>query len=200
MQFGIRLISIWKFLTIAVILNMTLMFLTINFLHGHYLFLTLILGFPVFFGSMIIAMYISSRKKNIAIDNGILTVDNSNPIQIDQIEWYNEDKNFLLDGIRIKTKQKRNYFFSTINLYNKDPNFNIFKDILINKSLNHSIPEKTTNELDTESKFLKHASTIALIILLIFIPIAFHFDMSVDKTKLFLLSMIVIGTFISTRK
>src|SRR5664280_737928 len=102
MHFEIRLISIWKTVALAVVINMTLLFSFIILLHGRYEWLGIIIGFPLLIGSMIISMYLCSRARNIDINNGILTVDKLRPIQIDQIEWYNASSNFLLDGIRIK--------------------------------------------------------------------------------------------------
>ena len=187
-------------ITLAVILNMTLLFSVIILLHGQYMLLGLILEFPIFFGSMIISVFLCSSVKNVEINNGLLTVDNSNPIQIDQIEWYNASANFLLDGIRIKTKQNKNYYFSTINIYRKDSNFKIFKDILINKSLGHQIPEKTTQQLYHENKSLRYSANVAMILYIGLILLTIFSDFKIDKIKLFYTGMIIIGTFISTRK
>ena len=127
-------------------------------------------------------------------------MDKTHPIQIDQIEWYNASSNSLMDGIRIKTKQNKNYFFSTINLKRKDPSFNTFKDILINKSSDHKIEEKTTHQLYVENKFLRHSATVAMILYTGLILLTVFTDFKIDKIKLFYTGMIIIGTFISTRK
>jgi hypothetical protein len=200
MHFNIKLVSIWKTVTIAVILNMTLLFSVIILLHGQYMWLGIILEFPILFGSMIISMYLCSRIRSIEIINGILTIDKSKPIQIDQIDWYNASASFLMDGIRIKTKQGKNYYFSTINLTHKDPNFDKFKDILINKTLDHKIEEKTTHQLYVENKFLRHSATVAMILYVCLILMTIFTDFKIDKIKLFYTGMIIIGTFISTRK
>jgi hypothetical protein len=160
----------------------------------------LILGVPLFFGSMIISAFLSSTRKNVAVENGTLTVGKSHPIQIDQIEWYYEGKNFLLDGIRIKTKQKKNYYYSTINLFHKNSNFKIFKEILFTKSLDHRIPKKTTRNLYIESKYLRIASTIGLILFIAAVILSFVTDFRIDPIKLFYEGTIIIGAFISTRK
>jgi len=200
MHFEIRLISIWKTVTLAIILNMTLMVSFIILLHGQYEWLGLLIEFPILFGSMIISMYLCSGTKKIDINNRTLTVDNTRPVQIDQIEWYNVSSNFLMDGIRIKTKQNKNYYFSTINLKSKDPNFDTFKDILINKSTDQKIEEKTTHQLYVENKFLKHSTTIAMILYIGLILLTVFTDFKIDKIKLFYTGMIIIGAFILTRK
>jgi hypothetical protein len=127
-------------------------------------------------------------------------VDKLIKIKIDQIDWYNEGKSFLFDGIRIKTKQNKNFYFSTIRLFHKDPNFQIFKDILINKTLDHIIPEKTTHELFSESKFLRYGSTFFLILVVAVVIVSFLTDFKLDNIKLFYLSMLSLGLFIMTRK
>jgi len=196
MSFEIKLVTIWKFLAFGVILSMTLLFSVIILFYGKLEWISFILGFPILYGSMYLSALLSSRVKYVKIENGLLTIDESNPIRIDQIEWYNS----ILDGIRIKTKQKKNYYFSTINFWNKDPNFKIFKDILINKSLDHTIEEKTTHQLYVENKFLRHSATVAMILYTGLILLTVFTDFKIDKIKLFYTGMIIIGTFISTRK
>jgi len=188
------------FVSLGVILSMTSFSLMIILFNGKLMWLGFILGFLLFFGSMFLSALLSLRTKRVEINNGILTVDGLNSIQIDQIEWYNQDSNFILDGIRIKTKQKKNYYFSTINFSKIDPNFKIFKDILINKTLDHKIEEKTTHQLYVENKFLRHSATVAMILYSALILLTVFTDLKIDKIKLFYTGMIIIGTFISTRK
>jgi len=149
---------------------------------------------------MVLSAFICSKTKIIEIIDGVLTVDNSIKIKIDQIDWYNEGKSFLFDGIRIKTKQNKNFYFSTIRLFHIDPNFQIFKDILINKTLDQIIPEKTTHELYPESKFLRYGSTFLLILVVAMVVVSFLTDFRIDNIKLFYLSMLSLGLFIKTRK
>ena len=200
MSFEIRLVTIWKFLAFAVILGMTLLFSVIILFYGKLEWIAIILGFPIFYGSMYLSALLSSRVKYVKIENGLLTIDESKPIQIDQIEWYNQETNSILDGIRIKTKQKKNYYFSTINFGKKDPNFKIFKDILINKTLDHSITEKTTRQLYVENKSLRHFATVAMILYSIIVLLTIFTDFKIDRIKLIYVGLIITGTFISTRK
>jgi hypothetical protein len=160
----------------------------------------IILTFFILFSSAIIAALLCSRKKIISFENGILSINEYRKIHIEQIEWFNEGKNFLFDGIRIKTKQKRNYYFTVLTLFGKNNDFQIFKDILVNKSLGNNIHEKTLHELHTNSKFLKHVSTISLILVISLVILSFITDIKIDKVKLFYFSMITLGSFIATRK
>jgi hypothetical protein len=149
---------------------------------------------------MIISAFLSTSKKGIDINNGILTINHKTTISVDQIEWYNQETNLLFDGIRVKTNNKRNYYFNTLNLFHREPNFKIFKDVLINKSMDHRIPETTTHQLYVENKFLRHGATVAMIFYAIIILLTIFTDFKIDKFKLFYTGMIIVGTFISTRK
>ena len=71
MHFELRLVSIWKFVALTVIMGMTLLFAVISRLFANE-FLCVILGFPILFGSMIISAFLSTSKKGIDINNGIL--------------------------------------------------------------------------------------------------------------------------------
>jgi len=199
MHFELRLVNIWKFLTLSVIISMTLLFSVIGRLFVNEL-LCVLLGFPILFGSMIISAFLSTSKKEININNGILTINNRTHIAIDQIEWYNQETNFLFDGMRIKTIQKKNYYFSTLNLFHRESNFKTFKDILINKSGYHEIPEKTTHQLFVENKFLRHSASVLMILYAILILLTLFTDLKIDKAKLLYTGLIILGTFISTRK
>jgi len=201
MKFTIRILSIWKFIALSAILSMTLLYSILILTDNSWdRIIYLIIGFPFFFGSMVLSAFICSKTKIIEIIDGVLTVDNSIKIKIDQIDWYNEGKSFLFDGIRIKTKQNKNFYFSTIRLFHIDPNFQIFKDILINKTLDQIIPEKTTHELYPESKFLRYGSTFLLILVVAMVVVSFLTDFRIDNIKLFYLSMLSLGLFIKTRK
>jgi hypothetical protein len=200
MHFEIRLITIWKYITLAVLLSMTFMFSVIILFYGKFEWLGFIFAIPAVIGGMFLSVLLSTRTKYIEINDGVLKIDNSNPIQIDQIEWYNKETNFLLDTIRIRTIQKKNYYFSTKNFLNKDPNFKIFKDILINKTLDHPITEKTTHQLYVENKFLRHFATVAMILYSIIVLLTIFTDFKIDKIKLIYFGLIITGTFISTRK
>jgi hypothetical protein len=160
----------------------------------------IIIGFPTFFGSMILSALLCSKTKIIEIIDGILSVDKSRQIKIDQIDWYNEEQNFLFDGIAIKTKQKKKFFFITIKLFHKNTNFQIFKDILINKTLDHRIPEKTTKELYSESKFLYYGTTFLMLLVIAAVIVSLLTDFKLDGIKLFYMSMLSLGLFIMTRK
>jgi len=200
MHLEIKLVTIWKFIILGVIISMTFLFSMITLMHGKPEWICVLLTFPIIIGSMYLSALLSNQRKFIEIENGILTVNKRNPIQIDQIEWYNQESNILLEGIRIKTKQHKNHFFSTINFSKKDPNFKIFKEILINKSLDHQLFEKTTQQLYHENKLLKYGSTVAMTLFLLFFLLTLITDLKFDKVKLFYIGAIIIGTFISTRK
>jgi hypothetical protein len=199
MNFELKLVSIWKFVTLSVIIGMTLLSAVINLFLGNEL-LCVILGFPILFGSMIISAFISIGKMEIDINNGILTINNKTHIAIDQIEWYNQETNFLLDGIRIKTLHKKNYFFTTISLFQKDPNFKLFKDILINKSLDYKLQERTTRQLYTENKLFRHTATVAMVLYVLLLLFTLLGDIKIERIKLIYGGMIIIGNFIATRK
>jgi len=143
---------------------------------------------------------LSTSKKLIAIENGNLIIDNKVSIPIDQIEWYNQGTNFLFDGIRIKTIQKKSFYFSTMNFFRKEPNFKLFKDLLINKSIEYTIPEKTTKQLMVENKLLRYVANAGMILYVAIILLTIFTDFKIDKFKLFYCGMIFIGTFVSTRK
>jgi hypothetical protein len=171
--------------------------------------LTKLQYFPLFYGilafgaiyiSMIISALLCSRIQTIKVNDGIITINDSKNISLDSIDWYFQDKNYFFDGIRIRTKQKRNYYFTTINFKNKDSNFDIFKDILINKVVDEQIPTKSNDDLIKDSKFLKYVSTIGLILLAIVITLTLFTDFKMDTVKIIYVSMIIIGTFIATRK
>jgi hypothetical protein len=139
MKFAIRMVSIWKFAILATIISFTLLisFFSLTDLAWNRI-IYIIIGFPIFFGSMILSAFISSKTKSIEIIDDVLIVDKSIKIKMDQIDWYSKGKSFLFDGIRIKSKQNKNFYFSTISLFHIDPNFQIFKDIIIN----HYCPTK----------------------------------------------------------
>jgi hypothetical protein len=159
-----------------------------------------ILAFPSIFISMIISSILCSRNQNISITDGIITVNNKKTIQIDSIDWYFNGENFFFDGIRIKTKQKRNYFFATINFIKKDSNFDVFKSILNRKSVKKQIQVKTSNDLIRDSKSLRFGSTIALIFLAAIILITLITDIKIDAVKIIYVSLIIIGTLIGIIK
>ena len=199
MHFELRLVSIWKFVTLSVIIGMTLLFTVISLLSGNEL-LCVILGFPILIGSMIISAFLSRSKREININNGILTINNKTRITVDQIQWYNQETNFLFDGMRIKTIQKKNYYFNTLNLFHQEPNFKIFKDILLNKYGYDEFPENTTHQLYVENKFLRHSTSVLMILYAILILLTLFTDLKIDKVKLLYTGMIIVGSFISTRK
>jgi hypothetical protein len=201
MQLEIKIVSIWKSVTLTTLIMMTLMFSMIYFTESSWNELIYVLmTFFILFGSVIIAAMLCSKRKFISFDNGIMSIEGSRQITIEEIEWYNEGKNFLFDGIRIKTKQRGNYYFTVLTLFGKNHDFQIFKDILANKSSGYNLPEKTLHDLHAESKFLRYISTISLVLIIFVIIISFITDIKIDKVKVFYISMLVLGTFIVTRK
>jgi hypothetical protein len=157
-------------------------------------------AFGAIYISMIISALLCSRSNTIEITDGTILINQTNKIQIDSIDWFLHDKNYFFDGIRIRTKQNKNYFFTTINFANKDSNFNILKNILINKVGDKQIPIKTDADLIKDSKFLRYSSAFALIFLILLISLTLFTDYKMNAFKIIYVSMIIIGTFIATRK
>jgi len=141
-----------------------------------------------------------TTTKNVEIKNGLLLIDESSIFKLDAIEWYNEDSNFLLSGISIKADRKRNYNYMSPKLIQRDPNFEIFKDILVHKKDCDEIIEKQTHEILSQNKFLRYAAYFLLIIFPIIIVANLIWDLGIEKLKLISLGAITLGTFLSTRK
>ena len=201
MRFQVRLTSLWKHITLSTILSMTLMFSVIILTHARWY--PLVYGFSAFgaiFISMVASAFLCSRIHTIEISQGIISVDVVKKIYIDSIDWYYHDKNFLFDGIRIKTKENKNYYFTTPSFIKKDSNFDAFKEMLMNKSTESKIPIKTGNDLVKDSKFLRYGSAVFLIFYLVVVLLTLFSDFKIDTVKLIYTGMIAVGTFIATRK
>jgi hypothetical protein len=161
----------------------------------------IIMGFPIIYGSIIISAFLNSRKRLIEINKGIISIDNSVFIDIEQIKSCQIGNSFLVDGLMIKMKNHKTYYFHALTFFVKNPNLELFKNILFSKSVdNHIIPVKIKQDVLRESKFLRYGSTILLIFIIGLIFSSFFIDIKIDKIKLFYISSIALGTFISTRK
>jgi hypothetical protein len=202
MTYEIRLINTWKTIVISIILTIGIFLLLISSLKGFVNDgILVIIGFPIIFGSLIISAVLNSRIRNIKISNNTISVDNSIFIMIDQIESCRIGKSFLIDGLMIKMKNHKSYYFHALAFLDKNPNFVLLKDTLFNKSFdNLKIPIQTKQDFLRDSKFLKYGSTVLLIFLVGLILLSLFTDLKLDKIKLFYMSLIVLGTFISTRK
>jgi len=115
------------------------------------------------------------------------------------IDYYYQDENFFFDGIRIKTKQNKNYYFTTINFYKKDLNFDVLKNIIVNRNTDNQFSIKTGDDLVKESKGLKYISYVLIGLLIVVILLTLFTDFKMTTTKFIYLSLIAIGLYIKTK-
>jgi hypothetical protein len=199
MTFQLRLISVWKFVALSTIMTMIIEFSIIIITKGS--LFPLIYGlivFGVIFISMIISSFLCLTSNTIEIkDNEILI--GKRRINLTSIDYYYHDENFFFDGIRIKTKQNKNYYFTTINFYKKDLNFNVLKGFIVTKNIDNNFSIKTGDDLIKESKGLKYISYVLIGLLIIVILLTLFTDFKMTSTKFIYLSLIAIGLFIKTK-
>lgn len=199
MHFEFKLVNIWVHLVLTTIICSTL-FISVMFIWHPTKSVSILLGFPIFFGSMILSALLSSSKKSIDLNNGILTLNKKTVLHVDQIKWYNQEVNFLFDGFRLKTINNKNHCFMITNLFHRNQEFVVFKEMLFKNSANGNIPEKKTQQLYKENKSLRHLATGAMCLYIIVITLVIFTDFKIDTEKLLYTGPIIIGAFISTRK
>jgi hypothetical protein len=159
-----------------------------------------IIAFPIFFGSLIAAAYLSTRTKIIEISASTIKVG-SITIPIDQIKICRTGKSFLIDGLMIRMQSNKIYFFHSLALFKSNPNFQLFKDALFNKSIdNHSIPVETKDEFFRRSKFLRYTSRFLLVLLVSMLITSYVTGHKIDNIRFSYLILISLGMVISTRK
>ena len=155
----------------------------------------------ILLGSVILSAVLNSRKKIIEIKDGTIIIDKSRIIILNQIDTYVIGKSFLIDGLTIKMKNGKKYYFHALAFLSNNPNFQLFKDILFNKSVdNNIIPIKTKQDILRESKFLRYGSTIILIFLVVSPLLSYLTDIKFDTLSFVSWTLIALGIFISTRK
>jgi len=202
MSYEIRLINTWRTIVTSIILAAGLFIWMISILkvvlnEGVFV----IMGVPIILGSLIISSILNSKKRNVEINDNTISIDNSIHIKIDQIESCRIGKSFLIDGIIIKMKNSKTYYFHALAFLDKNPNFVVFKEALFNNSFdNLKIPIQTKQIFLRESKFLRYGAKIFIFILVGLFLLSFFTDFKIDKIKILYMSLIALGIFISTRK
>jgi hypothetical protein len=160
-----------------------------------------IIGFPIFFGLLIAAAFLSTRTKTIEIDESIIKVGDSITIPIDQIKICRTGKSFLIDGLMIRMQSNKIYFFHSLVLFNSNLNFQLFKNALFNRSIdNHTVPVETKEEFFRRSKFLRYASRFLIVLLIATFIKSYLTGHKIDYIQFLYLSMISLSMVISTRK
>jgi hypothetical protein len=201
MTFRIRLVNpLWSILLSFLLIAM---FLCLSFLYGDKLseMVLYILLLLVIIGSLSISTLIFSRIKDVEINEGSIIVGKSIIIPIDKIELCRTGKSFLIDGLMIKMKNHKRYYFHTLILFNKNPDFKLFENKLFSKTIdNHLIPVETKYDYLRKSKFFRFTSTILLMTVTVLIILTFLGIHKVETIKLFYWSLLSLGLFISTRK
>jgi hypothetical protein len=161
----------------------------------------MIIAFPIFFGSLIAAAFLSTRTKTIEIDTSQIKVGDTITIPIGQIKICRTGKSFLIDGLMIRMQSNKIYFFHSLVLFNSNPNFQLFKDALFNRSIdNHAVPVETKEEFFRRSKFLRYASRFLFVLLIATFIKSYLTGHKIDYVQYLYLSMISLSMVISTRK
>jgi hypothetical protein len=197
MTFKVKLVRTWEMIILSMI-----------FLGSFFLMCSrtneiviMIMAFPIFFGSLIAAAFLSTRTKTIEIDASIIKVGDSIKIPIDQIKICRTGKSFLIDGLIIKMQSNKIYFFHSLVLFNSNPNFQLFKDALFKRSIdNQTIAVETKEDFFRRSKFLRYASRFLLVLLIATFIKSYLTGYKIDNIIFLYSGLIILSMVISTRK
>jgi hypothetical protein len=202
MTFEVKLVRTWEMIILSVILIVSLFLMSEELIGSRTNEVVyVVIAFPIFFGSLIAGAFLSTRTKTIEIVASMIKVGDSITIPIDQIKICRTGKSFLIDGLLIRMQSNKVYFFHSLALFKSNPNFQLFKDALFNKSIdNHSIPVETKEEFFRRSKFLRYISRFLFVLLVGMVIISYVTGHKIDNIRCSYLILISLGMVISTRK
>jgi hypothetical protein len=201
MTFKIRLISTWRTIILSIILVVISLSLILFLTKGALSEIIIILiVFPIIFGSMILSATLNSRIRTIEISDKLLKLEQSLIIPIDQIDSCRVGESFLISGLMVKMKNKKTFHFHALRFL-ANPNFQLFKDFLVNKSLDQKIiPVQTKQDYLRESKILRYGSNVLLIAIVVLSVLKTFSIVEISTIQLIYYFLISSGLFLTTRK
>ena len=193
MIFRVKLTNIWIFIILTLLLFFPMLISgIINYSSELSRIWLIVLTSFWFFISLTASALISSSEKIIELNDRKLRINNRKEIDISEIEWYFEEKNYLLDGIRLKTKSGSNIYLTSLVLFNQNDDFRLLK----HKILSRNSVSRETNIERKELKDFKYLRVIAFINVLLILS-AYIFSALKTENNLLRISFILIVLLIS---
>ena len=193
MIFRVKLTNIWIFIILTLLLFFPMLISgIINYSNELSRIWLIVLTSFWFFISLTASALISSSEKIIELNDRKLRINNRKEIDISEIEWYFEEKNYLLDGIRLKTKSGSNIYLTSLVLFNQNDDFRLLKQ----KILSRNSVSRETNIERKELKDFKYLRVIAFINVLLILS-AYIFSALKTENNLLRISFILIVLLIS---
>jgi hypothetical protein len=90
--------------------------------------------FALIFLNIAFVALITNQRITLELKDNLLIINNKKLIDINNIDWYNEDSNFIIESFTIKTKDGDKFVLSNIGIYNKNTDFKEFKDALLKRN------------------------------------------------------------------
>lgn len=201
MSFSVRLLSVPKFLVLNILFMLAWVFLFYrenNHFQNPSLFALLIL--VGFIPCIILSAYFSRKTVQVTLNPGQIILSHLGTIDCNNIEWINEDGNFLAEGVRFKLKNGKEHHLTCVRMFEKNSNFLLIRNHLTGETSDKHIPEKTSSQLYFETAFFRNLSIMLLLVSVSLIAFSFVGDLKVERSKLFVTGIVFLALFAASKK